>query len=282
MIVKAIGVLIIMILVSSCFKGVKKDVNEIAKEKFVVVSTTYGDIKIKLYDKTPLHRDNFLKLADSGYYDSLLFHRVIETFMVQGGDPDSKNAKQGIALGNGDPGYTIPAEFVPEYFHKKGVIAAARESDDLNPEKRSSGSQFYIVQGKVFTPEQISNMENSMNQQLKQQVLVQYVRDPANSAFFHKADSLMKKRKTEEFEKLQAAETGLQELYKKITPFKFSEEQVKIYTTIGGAPHLDGNYTVFGEVVSGLEVIDKIAAVKTDKNNRPVVDVMMKVRVVEE
>ena len=185
-----------------------------------------GDIKLKLYEETPLHRDNFIKLVNSHYFDSTLFHRVINNFMIQGGDPDSKRAASGAMLGNGGPSYTIPAEFVPALIHKKGVLAAAREGDMVNPQKASSGSQFYIVQGKVFTTEELDMLSKRMGK-------------------------------------------------------SFTEEQIKTYTTIGGTPHLDGNYTVFGEVISGWDVIDKIAAVATDQNNRPKEDIRMFVKFAE-
>lgn len=194
--------------------------------KIVVISTQLGEIKLKLYDETPLHRDNFIKLINENYFDSTLFHRVINKFMIQGGDPDSRRAVAGAMLGNGGPNYTIPAEFVPTLIHKKGVLAAAREGDMVNPQKASSGSQFYIVQGKVFTTEELDMLSKRMGK-------------------------------------------------------SFTEEQIKTYTTIGGTPHLDGNYTVFGEVISGWDVIDKIAAVATDQNNRPKEDIRMFVKFAE-
>ena len=197
------------------------------KKSYVLLQTDYGNMKILLYEETPLHRENFIKLVKSGFYDGLLFHRVINGFMIQGGDPESRNAQPGAMLGNGGPGYTIPAEFVPKYFHKKGVIAAAREGDNVNPMKESSGSQFYIVQGRIY-----------------------------NEAIMQKIAAQMNKT--------------------------FSAEQIKAYGTIGGSPWLDDDYTVFGEVVEGLEVIDKIAAVKCGPNDRPVEDVKMTIKIIEE
>ena len=197
------------------------------KKSYVLLQTDYGNMKILLYEETPLHRENFIKLVKSGFYDGLLFHRVINGFMIQGGDPESRNAQPGAMLGNGGPGYTIPAEFVPKYFHKKGVIAAAREGDNVNPMKESSGSQFYIVQGRIY-----------------------------NEAIMQKIAAQMNKT--------------------------FSAEQIKAYGTIGGSPWLDNDYTVFGEVVEGLDVIDKIAAVKCGPNDRPVEDVRMTIKIIEE
>lgn len=187
------------------------------KRQTIEIKTDYGVIKVMLYNETPQHRDNMMKLAKQHYYDSTLFHRVIRNFMIQGGDPDSKHAAAGVMLGEGGPDYTIPAEFNPNLFHKKGVIAAAR---DNNPEKRSSGSQFYIVEGKKLSDEELDNI-------------------------------------------------------KKRNGVKYTAEQREVYKTIGGAPHLDQGYTVFGEVYEGLSIVDSIASVKTDHNDRPLKDVRM-------
>ncbi len=194
------------------------------KHQYVRISTTKGECIVMLYNQTPLHRDNFLKLGKDKFYNGTLFHRVIERFMIQGGDPDSRNAKSGVALGEGDVGYQVPAEFSDSLFHKKGVLAAAR---DDNPEKASSGCQFYIVQGKTYTDEQLDGIET------------------------------------------------------KRLHFKLPETHRAAYKTIGGAPHLDRNYTAFGEVVQGIELIDSIAAVKTDDQDRPMEDVKMEVTVLK-
>jgi len=187
------------------------------------IHTDYGDMKGVLYNETPKHRDNFVKLAKSGYFDGLLFHRVIQGFMIQGGDPDSKNAKPGQQLGSGGPGYTVPAEFNSALIHKKGALAAARQGDAVNPAKASSGSQFYIVQGRKQDPAQLEGQ----------------------------------------------------------FPGKYTAEQKEVYKTIGGIPFLDGGYTVFGVITEGLDVIDKIAALQKDGNDRPVKDVKMTVKIVE-
>jgi cyclophilin family peptidyl-prolyl cis-trans isomerase len=191
------------------------------RKRDVELVTTKGPIVLRLYDETPQHRDNFLRLVKSGFYDSVLFHRVIQNFMVQAGDPESKRARHGQALGNGGPNYTIPAEFKPGLFHKKGALAAARMGDNVNPEKKSSGSQFYIVQGKKFTEAGLDSVETF---RLKR---------------------------------------------------KLPAEHRTAYKTVGGTPHLDQNYTVFGEVIKGLEVVDRIAAVSTSRNppDRPQDDV---------
>jgi peptidyl-prolyl cis-trans isomerase B (cyclophilin B) len=183
------------------------------------IKTDYGTMKGVLYNETPQHRDNFVKLANQGFYDGLLFHRVISGFMIQGGDPDSKNAKEGQSLGMGGPGYTVPAEFNKMFIHKKGALAAARTGDQMNPQKASSGSQFYIVQGKPVGAGQLGS--------------------------------------------------------------NYTPEQKNIYQKIGGTPFLDNNYTVYGEITEGLEVIDKIAAVQKDQNDRPSKDVKMTVKIIK-
>jgi cyclophilin family peptidyl-prolyl cis-trans isomerase len=244
------------------------------KRKRVLISTNYGDITIELYNETPQHRDNFIKLAKQGYFNGLLFHRVIKNFMIQGGDPNSRNAPAGQRLGSGGPGYQIPAEIKPELFHKKGALAAARQGDQVNPERKSSGSQFYIVQGQVYTNGQLDTLEMQMNSGLQQQLLQKYAKEST--------DELNKFRQAGDqdgFNKLVTkirakADSAFQK--EKIT---IPEEHRKVYTTIGGTPSLDGAYTVFGEVVKGMDVIDKIADVKTDQNDRPVKDVVMKVEV---
>lgn len=189
----------------------------------VILETEFGNITIQLYDNTPFHCENFLKLVKEGYYNDQLFHRVIKNFMIQAGDPNSKNASAGERLGSGGPKYTIPAEFRPQYYHKKGALAAARQSDNVNPAKESSGSQFYIVQGKIHTKEEL--------------------------------DAYVKK--------------GIH--------IPFTDKQIETYTTIGGTPHLDYSYTVFGEVISGTEIIDKIASLETDKYDRPIQDIRFKI-----
>jgi len=194
-------------------------------EQLIKIETTLGDMVIKLYNETPLHRDNMIKLIEEGFFKDHLFHRVIKDFMIQGGDPHSVGAEKGQRLGAGNLGYTIPAEFTENLVHKKGALAAAREGDQLNPEKASSGSQFYIVQGRVFSPKELNIM----------------------------------------------VQRGL---------IKTSQEMVPIYTALGGTPHLDGSYTVFGEVLIGLEVLDRIAASETDSYDRPLDDVVYSISLI--
>jgi len=187
----------------------------------VVLDTDLGEIEIVLYEKTKEHKENFVKLVKEGFYDGLLFHRIIENFMIQGGDPQSKDAPKEKNLGSGGPGYTIPAEIIPEYYHKKGAISAARTGDNMNPMRRSSGCQFFIVTGKVYSADELSMYEKRLNT-------------------------------------------------------KFSEEQKQVYTTIGGTPFLDAQYSVFGEVVRGMDIVEKLEKVKTGAGDRPVEDVKIK------
>jgi cyclophilin family peptidyl-prolyl cis-trans isomerase len=199
---------------------------EAQQERIIKIETSLGDMVVKLYNETPLHRDNMIKLINQAFYKNQLFHRVIKGFMIQGGDPNSVGADKGQRLGFGGPGYTVPAEFNPKLIHKKGALAAARKGDADNPERASSGSQFYLVQGKVLTQEEIDILRE---------------RGVAN----------------------------------------ITEENAEIYKTLGGTPHLDGAYTVFGEVIEGLDVLDAIASVPTDAYNRPVDDVIYSISIIK-
>lgn len=240
------------------------------------IETTAGPIKIRLYDDTPLHRDNFLKLAKEGYYDGVLFHRVIKDFMVQTGDPDSKNAQPGAMLGAGSPDYTIPAEFVyPKHYHKYGALAAARTGDDMNPERRSSGSQFYIVTGKKYLPAQLSRMEEMSVQKQLQAYFMNLQRQ--------KMDTIRALRLAKDSVGLENLRQELiRETEANVKPVNMTEQQVRDYTTIGGTPHLDGQYTVFGEVLEGMDTIDKIQNAETDGHDRPIEDIkIVSVKVIE-
>jgi cyclophilin family peptidyl-prolyl cis-trans isomerase len=250
-------------------------------EDLVQITTPYGDIVVKLYDKTPLHHRNFMKLAESGYYNGTLFHRVIEKFMIQGGDPDSKHARPGQLLGNGDTNYTIPFEYVPEYIHKRGVLAAARENDDINPKKASSGTQFYIVQGKTFTPQELDAVELKVERRTKQYILMNLLKKQGDSTALKEFSAFVDKRDTAGIRKvIDRYHDAVEAEYLRTKPFKLDENQRQVYSTIGGTPHLDGAYTVFGEVVSGMEVVDKIAAVKRDSNDRPLEDIRITMKVI--
>ena len=244
----------------------------------VLIETTFGNIKVRLYNETPLHRGNFLKLVGEHFYDSLLFHRVINRFMIQGGDPDSKNAPAEI-LGEGDVGYSIPAEFNPKIFHKRGALAAARNGDEENPEQSSSGCQFYIVHGKIFTDSLLGTVEKRIT---KSKAYNKVIRNKDNKVLF---DQLALHRKNGIVDSIKNTKAKIDLLTEaelvNIVPYKFSEEQRKVYTTIGGTPHLDGSYTVFGEVVEGMEIVDKIAAVSTNKSDRPLTNVWMKISIIK-
>lgn len=257
-----------LIALTACSAGSKKQTNNMENEKrtLVKLETTLGNITVALYNETPQHRDNFIKLVKEGVYDSTLFHRVIKQFMIQAGDPDSKNASDTAMLGNGDVGYTIPAEFNPKFFHKKGVLAAARQGDDVNPEKASSGCQFYIVTGRKFTEPQLLGMENKINEQREEAIFDTLARQHMKEIY--------KMRKAGDnaglLELQDSLEAQAREMADKEEKFRFTPEQIKAYSTLGGAPHLDGSYTVFGEVTEGMDVVDKIEIAKTNRADRPV------------
>lgn len=242
----------------------------------VKIQTTLGDIIVRLYDETPQHRDNFVKLAKDGYYDGTLFHRVIKDFMIQGGDPDSKGAPAGKMLGVGGPDYTIEAEIKSGLYHKRGALAAARQGDEVNPERRSSGSQFYIVWGQVYNEGQLRQFSKQMEMQQMQTVF--------NALAKEHHDEIMQMRR-------ERNRAGLQELQEKLAAEAeaqvkaqgagMTDEQRAIYSTVGGTPHLDGQYTVFGEVEEGLDIVEMIQQTKTARGDRPVDDIEMRVVVME-
>lgn len=266
---KILLICLAFIALTACNAGSKRQTNhhmENEKRTLVKLETTMGNITVALYNETPKHRDNFIKLVKEGIYDSTLFHRVIKQFMIQAGDPDSKNASDTAMLGSGDVGYTIPAEFNPKFFHKKGVLAAARQGDDVNPEKASSGCQFYIVTGRKFTEPQLLGMENKINEQREEALFDSLARQHMKEIY--------KMRKAGDnaglLELQDTLEAQARELADKEEKFRFTPEQIKAYSTIGGAPHLDGSYTVFGEVTEGIEVVDNIEIAKTNRADRPI------------
>ena len=269
--------LFICLILTACAQSTKNNKNG---ETVVTIKTSYGDMVAILYDETPKHKANFIKLANEKFFDSLLFHRVIPEFMIQGGDPNSKKALPGQPLGNGGPGYNVDAEINPKFFHERGALSAARMGDNVNPTKASSGSQFYVVQGKKYTPEELDQVELSTRNNKKGMLLREILmsgkyQDLMNqinerqraqdgtwlNSFFETSDTLIVKEKPD---------------YK---AFAFTPEQKTLYTTVGGTPFLDGEYTVFGKVIKGIEVADKIAAVAKDSQNRPTEDVRMTVTV---
>lgn len=236
-------------------------------EPVVDIKTTMGDIKVKLYDDTPIHRDNFLKLVKEGYYDGVLFHRVIKDFMVQTGDPESKTADSTAMLGSGDPSYTLEAEInYPKHFHKYGALAAARTGDQVNPERRSSGSQFYIVTGEKQTPERLEMMTARANQDRKQQYFNQLAQKHM--------DDIRAMQTAGDREGLEALRRQLVAETEAAVPDEPMPEEIReAYINQGGTPHLDGQYTVFGEVIEGMDVVEKIQNVETGRADRPKEDV---------
>lgn len=240
----------------------------------VKIQTMFGDIIVRLYDETPIHRDNFIKLAKEGYYDGTLFHRVIKDFMIQGGDPDSKGAPAGKMLGVGGPDYTLEAEIKPDLLHKRGALAAARQGDEVNPERRSSGSQFYIVWGQVYNEGQL--------RQFSKQLRMQKIQDAFNAlASEHRAEIMQMRRERNRVGLQDLQDRLAVEAENKVGKEGLTDKQLKQYSTIGGTPHLDGQYTVFGEVEEGLEIVEMIQATATGRADRPVDDIEMRMTVIE-
>ncbi len=253
----------------------EKSDNNMTKVK---LETSLGDIVVELYNETPQHRDNFIKLVKEGYYDGVLFHRVIKDFMVQTGDGNSKTAGPETMLGDGDPGYTIPAEFVyPKYFHKRGALAAARTGDQVNPERASSGSQFYIVTGKLYSSDELKQMVQRMQEGVKQGIWNRLVNE--------NREQIMAMQQQQDEAGLQALQSELiqkMEAEAAQKPFKFTDEQINAYTSVGGTPFLDNEYTVFGEVVEGMDIVDRIQNTATGKADRPTTDIrIVKATIVE-
>ena len=243
----------------------------------VSIQTTLGEIKVKLYNETPLHRDNFIKLVKEGFYNNSLFHRVIKNFMVQGGDPDSIGAPSGKMLGTGGPGYTIPAEIhYPQFFHKRGARAAARQGDEANPNRESSGSQFYIVWGDTYNEGKLNQLQKSLSQQKEQAIF--------NRLAAERRKEIMDLRRSKDQEGLFLLQEELVALTKaemmEDGPVTLTAEQREAYMNLGGTPHLDGQYTVFGEVIEGLDIVEKIQSVATASGDRPKEDISMQMTII--
>lgn len=260
-------------ILSSCGGGAsgKAQAQPAPEETQVVIKTDEGNITLKLYNETPFHRDNFIKLVEEHYYDSILFHRVIKNFMIQAGDPDSKTAQKGDTLGTGGPAYRIPAEIkFPQLYHKRGALCAARQADQVNPERASSGSQFYIVTGKKYTPDALKDLEVQLRNQEAQSLFY--------SLCAEKNDSIRTLQQNNDQAGLQQLQEELVRqtqalIEKKGGAFKFTKEIVAAYTSVGGTPSLDGQYTVFGEVTDGMDIVDKIQKAATDGRDRPRKDI---------
>lgn len=239
------------------------------KPVYVTIRTTMGDVTVQLYDDTPLHRDNFIKLCQSGEYEGMLFHRIIKDFVVQGGDPASKAHEPGVLYGDGDGGYTVPAEIIPIHFNKRGALIDAKEPDDVNPARASAGTQFCFVQGKKLTDQELDEKEARINE-IRRNWLYYTFRDrliKENPALA--ADSLTDRLHIE-------ASILVEDTLAALGPVRIPAEHREVYKTIGGVPHLDGSVTIFGEVVEGFDIVEKMSLVKTDKNDRPLHDVMIK------
>lgn len=258
-----------------CFIGF----SSFAQSRIVEISTNYGDMRFSLYDDTPKHRNAFIELANSGYYDGTLFYRVIENFLIQGGSRSSRNAPPGKRIGYGDPDKTVDDEILEHYFHKKGALCAPRQPDEINPFKQSDISQFFIVKGSVHTNGQLDTMEMAVNVPIRKKIVQKYM----TSSVREQLKQLKEEKKVKEFRELAGSIKANIETDYSLVPdvLEFSEAQRKAYTTVGGYPELDGKYTIFGECIAGFDVIDKIAALKTDSNNRPFSDVKIKVNVIK-
>lgn len=251
----------------------------LAQSHEVEISTNMGSMKFKLYDDTPKHRDAFIQLAKEGYYDGTLFYRVIHDFLIQGGSKSSRNAPPGKRIGYGDPDKTVDDEILSHYFHKKGSLCAPRQPDEINPFKQSDISQFFIIEGSVYTEGALDTMEMAVNRPIRNKIVQKYMTPEVREEL----KKLKEEKKVEEFRELAGAIKSKIETEYNLNPgiLEFTEAQRKAYTTIGGYPDLDGKYTIFGECISGFDVIDKIASLKTDENNRPYTDVKITVKVLK-
>lgn len=250
---------------------------ENSKETRAVITTPLGEIEVKLYNETPLHRDNFIKLAKEGFYNGTLFHRVIKDFMIQGGDPDSRGASSTARLGTGGPGYTIPAEIKEGLLHKRGALCAARLGDEMNPKRESSGSQFYIVWGKKYNSGQLAQLDKQMEIHHQQEIL--------NKLAMEHRSEIMDLRRKRDRAGLEALQEKLIDETRRIAAERgiggLSENQKAVYAEVGGTPHLDGQYTVFGEVTRGLDIVEKIQHCATGSSDRPKEDITMEVKIIE-
>jgi len=260
-------VVVVFLLVFACNQKPTVPVAKAEVRKKIEMITDHGTMVVELYNETPLHRDNFIKQAQAGLYDSVLFHRVIDSFMIQGGDPDSKYAKPGDTLGNGGLALKIPAEFNPNLFHKKGVLAAAR---DGNIERASSATQFYIVDGKVLNDSLLDLAQLRVNTWLAEHY---FKIDPKNKALLDSMQMALVKEDMEKYAVYSEHIHSMSKTYTNFDAYRITDSQREVYKTIGGTPHLDQNYTVYGEVIEGLEVIDTISAVQTGEFDRPIKDV---------
>jgi len=250
-----------------------------ATNSIILIETNLGNMKLMLYKETPKHRQNFLQLIENKHFDGTLFYRVIKGFVAQGGSQDSRNAPAGKVIGYGDANRSIESEFNPKYFHKKGAIASPRQPDKVNLFKESDVSQFYIAHGRIFTEEELNAMEKQVNGPIRKKIVKRHLTKSKRAVL----DSLKKAKAVDEFRAIaKKIKESIEFDYNSARErLEFTAEQRKAFTTVGGVPHLDNNYTVFGEIISGLDVLDKIANLKTDANDRPYTDVKMKVKILK-
>jgi len=249
--------------------------NRVSKDDshYVKIITDKGEIEVRLYNQTPKHRDNFLKLSNEKFFDGQIFHRIIDNFVVQGGDPSTITAKPDSLYGNKDSGYLIDAEIIDSLIHKRGAVGMAREGDEINPEKKSSGSQFYLVKGKIYTNAQLDELEKKKDSKNKSNLYKKLLQE--------KISSFNNQKLIDTISISLDVSMAIDSIWENYPKFKFSDKQRKIYTTIGGIPQLDGNYTVFGEIIKGLNIVDELSSVQTDKNDRPLQDIKFSVSVIK-
>ncbi len=264
--------IVVLLILNSCNK---------VEKGLVEIQTSYGVIKIKLFDDVPKHKENFIRLAKEGFYDNTSFHRIIKEFMIQGGDPNSKDSAKKNQLGMGGPGYELDAEINPKYYHKRGVVAAARLGDNVNPERKSSGSQFYIVVGKKHSNEDLDQIEKAINNaNFMQFAFNEMAKSEYDWVRTINVQKLQKENPDSLIKLDQKITKMLEEKFKKAgKEFKFTQEQRKVYGEIGGAPYLDTQYTIFGEVVEGMDVVEKISLVETLENDIPAKDIKITIKV---
>ena len=248
-------------------------------DHIVEIQTNFGSMRFRLYNDTPKHRDAFMQLAREGYYNETLFYRVIQNFLIQGGSKSSRNAPPGKRIGYGSPEHTVDDEIVPGHIHKKGALCAPRQPDEVNPFKQSDISQFYIVKGQIFTEGQLDTMEMAVNRPIRKKI----IKEVYTPEIKQQLKQLKAENKVDEFREIADQVKSDINAKMALNPnvLEFTEQQRKAYTTVGGYPDLDGKYTIFGECISGFDVIDKIAELKTDENNRPLTDVKITVKIIQ-
>lgn len=279
-ILSVVSLLIVVIILFNCGSTKQKKTvsSQPQSDGLFLIQTKFGDMTVQLFDETPLHKANFERLVADSFYNGTLFHRVIDGFMIQGGDPDSKNARAGQRLGMGNLKYTVPAEFNRKLIHKKGALAAARQSDQVNPKKASSGSQFYIVQGKTVDQQSLNMVNKRKNIMLSRTLSNEILNDSNNLQLKNSFKRVNKTRNTDSIAFYRNQLQTLIDSAMALKQYEYTPEQIAIYDSIGGTPQLDFEYTVFGEVIKGLDIIDSIARVQRDRADRPIEDIKMTIK----